>query len=133
MTFAIITPALICGSFADRMKFSALMWFMALWLVLVYSPVAHWVWGGGFLGARGVLDFAGGTVVHINAGVAGLVTALALGKRVGYRTDNMAPHNLVLSVIGASLLWVGRSEEHTSELQSLMRISSPVFVLKKNI
>src|SRR3546814_94308 len=89
------------------MKVSALIWFMALWLVLVYSPVAHWVWGGGFLGARGVLDFAGGTVVHINAGVAGLVTALALGKRVGYRTDNMAPHNLVLSVIGASLLWVG--------------------------
>src|SRR3546814_6244460 len=89
------------------MKFSALMWFMALWLVLVYSPVAHWVWGGGFLGSRGVLDVACGTVVHINAGVAGLETALALGKRVGYRTDNMAPHNLVLSVIGASLLWVG--------------------------
>src|SRR3546814_10486672 len=117
------------------MKVSALIWFMALWLVLVYSPVAHWVWGGGFLGARGVLDFAGGTVVHINAGVAGLVTALALGKRVGYRTDNMAPHNLVLSVVGASLLWVGwfgfRSEEHTSELQSLMRISYAVFCLKK--
>jgi Amt family ammonium transporter len=107
MTFAIITPALICGSFADRMKFSALMWFMGLWLILVYSPITHWVWGGGFLGARGVLDFAGGTVVHINAGVAGLVTALVLGRRVGYRTENMAPHNLVLSVIGASLLWVG--------------------------
>jgi ammonium transporter, Amt family len=107
MTFAIITPALICGSFADRMKFSALMWFTGLWLVLVYSPIAHWVWGGGFLGSAGVLDFAGGTVVHINAGVAGLVTALVLGKRVGYRSENMAPHNLVLSVIGASLLWVG--------------------------
>ncbi len=107
MTFAIITPALICGGFADRMKFSALMWFMGLWLIFVYSPIAHWVWGGGFLGTLGVLDFAGGTVVHINAGVAGLVTALVLGKRVGYGTDNMAPHNLVLSVIGASLLWVG--------------------------
>ncbi|HMA15890.1 MAG TPA: ammonium transporter, partial [Kiloniellaceae bacterium] len=107
MTFAIITPALICGSFADRMKFSALMWFMGLWLILVYAPIAHWVWGGGFLGSAGVLDFAGGTVVHINAGVAGLVTALVLGKRVGYRSENMAPHNLVLSVVGASLLWVG--------------------------
>jgi len=107
MTFAIITPALICGGFADRMKFSAMMWFMGLWLILVYAPIAHWVWGGGFLGSAGVLDFAGGTVVHINAGVAGLVTALVLGKRVGYRSENMAPHNLVLSVIGASLLWVG--------------------------
>jgi Amt family ammonium transporter len=107
MTFAIITPALICGAFADRMKFSALMWFMGLWLVFVYSPIAHWVWGGGFLGTLGVLDFAGGTVVHINAGVAGLVCALVLGKRVGLGNENMAPHNLVLSVIGASLLWVG--------------------------
>jgi len=107
MTFAIITPALICGGFADRMKFSALMWFMGLWLIIVYSPICHWVWGGGFLGDAGVLDFAGGTVVHINAGVAGLVTALVLGKRVGFGSENMAPHNLVLSVIGASLLWVG--------------------------
>ncbi|MBN9005394.1 MAG: ammonium transporter [Rhizobiales bacterium] len=107
MTFAIITPALICGAFADRMKFSAMMWFMGLWSLLVYSPIAHWVWGGGFLGGLGVLDFAGGTVVHINAGVAGLVCALVLGKRKGYGTENMAPHNLVLTVIGASLLWVG--------------------------
>jgi len=107
MTFAIITPALIAGAFADRMKFSALMWFMGLWSIFVYSPIAHWVWGGGFLGTLGVLDFAGGTVVHINAGVAGLVCALVLGKRIGTGHDNMAPHNLVLSVIGASLLWVG--------------------------
>jgi Amt family ammonium transporter len=107
MTFAIITPALICGAFADRMKFSAMMWFIGLWSIIVYSPIAHWVWGGGFLGTLGVLDFAGGTVVHINAGVAGLVCALVLGKRLGTGHDNMAPHNLVLSVIGASLLWVG--------------------------
>jgi Amt family ammonium transporter len=107
MTFAIITPALIAGAFADRMKFSAMMWFMGLWSILVYSPIAHWVWGGGFLGTLGVLDFAGGTVVHINAGVAGLVCALVLGKRIGTGHDNMAPHNLVLSVVGASLLWVG--------------------------
>jgi len=107
MTFAIITPALIAGAFAERMKFSALMWFMGLWAIVVYAPIAHWVWGGGFLGDWGVLDYAGGTVVHINAGVAGLVCALVLGKRKGFGTDNMAPHNLVLSVIGASLLWVG--------------------------
>ncbi len=107
MTFAIITPALIAGGFADRMKFSAMMWFMGLWSIIVYSPIAHWVWGGGFLGTLGVLDFAGGTVVHINAGVAGLVCAIVLGKRVGLGQENMAPHNLVLSVIGASLLWVG--------------------------
>jgi Amt family ammonium transporter len=107
MTFAIITPALICGAFADRMKFSAMLWFMGLWSILVYAPIAHWVWGGGFLAGLGVLDFAGGTVVHINAGVAGLVCAIVLGKRVGYGTENMAPHNLVLSLIGASLLWVG--------------------------
>ncbi|MBN9076375.1 MAG: ammonia channel protein [Rhizobiales bacterium 65-79] len=107
MTFAIITPALIAGAFAERMKFSALLWFMGLWLVFVYCPIAHWVWGGGFLGSAGVLDFAGGTVVHINAGVAGLMCALVMGKREGYGTVNMAPHNLVLSVIGASLLWVG--------------------------
>jgi Amt family ammonium transporter len=108
MTFAIITPALICGAVADRMKFSALMWFIGLWSILVYAPIAHWVWGGdGFLAAAGVLDFAGGTVVHINSGVAGLMCALMLGKRRGYGTEPMAPHNLVLSVIGASLLWVG--------------------------
>ncbi|RUW75368.1 ammonium transporter [Mesorhizobium sp. M4B.F.Ca.ET.049.02.1.2] len=107
LTFAIITPALIAGAFAERMKFSALLIFMGLWLVFVYAPIAHWVWGGGFLGTAGVLDFAGGTVVHINAGVAGLVCALVLGKREGYGTANMAPHNLVYSVIGASLLWVG--------------------------
>jgi ammonium transporter, Amt family len=108
MTFAIITPALICGAFADRMKFSAMLWFMGLWSVLVYAPIAHWVWGpGGFLADAGVLDFAGGTVVHINAGVAGLVCCLVMGKRKGYGTEMFAPHNLVLSVIGASLLWVG--------------------------
>ncbi|HVP83657.1 MAG TPA: ammonium transporter [Rhizomicrobium sp.] len=107
MTFAIITPALIAGALADRMKFSAFMWFMGLWLIFVYSPIAHWVWGGGWLGAMGALDYAGGTVVHLNAGTAALVTCLVLGKRVGYGTENMAPHNLVLSVIGASLLWVG--------------------------
>jgi Amt family ammonium transporter len=107
MTFAIITPALIVGAFADRMKFSALVLFMTLWLLFVYAPIAHWVWGGGFLGGAGVLDFAGGTVVHINAGIAGLVTALYLGKRTGYGTENMAPHNLVYSLTGAALLWVG--------------------------
>jgi Amt family ammonium transporter len=107
MTFAIITPALICGAFADRMKFSAMMLFMALWVLVVYCPVAHWVWGGGFLGGMGVLDFAGGTVVHFNAGVAGLVCAIVLGKRVGYGHENMSPHNLLYALIGASLLWVG--------------------------
>jgi ammonium transporter, Amt family len=107
MTFAIITPALICGAFADRMKFSALVLFMILWQIIVYAPIAHWVWGGGFLAGLGVLDFAGGTVVHINAGVAGLVCALYLGKRYGFGQENMSPHNLVYSVIGASLLWVG--------------------------
>ncbi|MEE2690352.1 MAG: ammonium transporter [Pseudomonadota bacterium] len=107
MTFAIITPALIAGGFADRMKFSAMLWFIGLWSVVVYSPICHWVWGGGFLSSMGVLDFAGGTVVHINAGVAALVCALVLGKRLGYGKENMAPHNLVYSLIGASLLWVG--------------------------
>jgi len=107
MTFAIITPALITGAFADRMKFSAMLIFIGLWSVLVYSPICHWVWGGGFLGSAGVLDFAGGTVVHINSGVAGLVACLVLGKRIGYGEENMAPHNLVLSLIGASMLWVG--------------------------
>ncbi|MBU6445558.1 MAG: ammonium transporter [Alphaproteobacteria bacterium] len=107
MTFAIITPALIAGALADRMKFSAFMWFMSLWLIFVYCPIAHWVWGGGWLGTLGALDYAGGTVVHLNAGTAALVTCLLLGKRKGLGSDNMAPHNLVLSVIGASLLWVG--------------------------
>jgi ammonium transporter, Amt family len=108
MTFAIITPALICGAVADRMKFSALTWFIGLWSILVYAPIAHWVWGpDGFLNNAGVLDFAGGTVVHINSGVAGLMCALMLGRRRGYPTEPMAPHNLVLSLIGASLLWVG--------------------------
>ena len=108
MTFAIITPALICGAFADRMKFSALLWFIGLWAICVYAPIAHWVWGpDGFLNDAGVLDFAGGTVVHINSGVAGLMAALVMGKRRGYGTEPMVPHNLVLSVIGASLLWVG--------------------------
>jgi Amt family ammonium transporter len=107
MTFAIITPALIAGALADRMKFSAFMLFMGAWLLLVYCPVAHWVWGGGWLGKAGALDYAGGTVVHLNAGTAGLVAALMLGKRKGLGTENMAPHNLAYSVIGASLLWVG--------------------------
>jgi len=108
MTFAIITPALITGALADRMKFSALMIFVLLWSVIVYSPITHWVWGpGGFLGNDGVLDFAGGTVVHINSGVAALVACLVLGKRQGYGSENMAPHNLTLSIIGAALLWVG--------------------------
>jgi Amt family ammonium transporter len=108
MTFAIITPALICGAFADRMKFSALVAFMVLWSLLVYSPIAHWVWSAtGWVGALGVLDFAGGTVVHINAGIAGLMCALVMGKRLGYPNENMAPYNLGYAVIGASLLWVG--------------------------
>ena len=107
MTFAIITPALITGALADRMKFSSLLVFLSLWMILVYAPITHWVWGGGFLEDAGVLDFAGGTVVHINSGVAALVGCIVLGKRRGYGTENMAPHNLVLSVIGASMLWVG--------------------------
>jgi ammonium transporter, Amt family len=108
MTFAIITPALIVGAFADRMKFSALCVFMTLWSLLIYAPVAHWMWAPTGWGAiNGQLDFAGGTVVHINAGIAGMVCCLVLGKRVGYGTDNMAPYNLAYSVIGASLLWVG--------------------------
>jgi len=107
MTFAIITPALITGAIAERMKFSALLVFLGLWSILVYSPVTHWVWGGGFLGDVGVLDFAGGTVVHINSGVAALVACLVLGPRTGYRKEVIMPHNLVLTVMGASFLWVG--------------------------
>ncbi|SAL83140.1 ammonium transporter family protein [Caballeronia choica] len=108
MTFAIITPALITGAFADRMKFSSMLVFMTLWSLIVYSPIAHMVWEPtGWLATAGILDFAGGTVVHINAGIAGLVCCLVLGKRVGYGREVMAPHNLVLSLIGASMLWVG--------------------------
>jgi Amt family ammonium transporter len=107
LTFAIITPALIVGAFAERMKFSAMLWFMGLWLTLVYAPIAHWVWGGGWAANLGVKDFAGGTVVHINAGIAGLVAALVLGKRKGYPGTPMPPHNLLFTVTGASLLWVG--------------------------
>ena len=108
MTFAIITPALITGAFADRMKFSAMLVFMSLWSIIVYSPIAHMVWEPtGWLSSAGILDFAGGTVVHINAGVAGLVCALVLGKRVGYGREAMAPHNLILTLMGAAMLWVG--------------------------
>ncbi|MCS6877337.1 MAG: ammonium transporter [Geminicoccaceae bacterium] len=109
MTFAIITTALIVGALVDRMKFGALLLFAILWSLFVYAPIAHWVWAvnTGFLAKDGVLDFAGGTVVHINAGIAGLVLCLVLGPRIGYRTEPMAPHNLVLTVMGASLLWVG--------------------------
>ena len=106
-SLAFATPALIVGAFADRMKFSAMLWFTGIWMLVVYAPITHWVWGGGFLGSDGVLDFAGGTVVHINAGVAGLVACIMIGKRAGLGTESLAPHNLVLSVIGASLLWVG--------------------------
>jgi ammonium transporter, Amt family len=107
LTFAAITPALIVGAYAERMKFSAVMLFMALWLTFCYVPLAHMVWGGGWIGAMGALDFAGGTVVHINAGIAGLVAAIVLGKRKGYGTVAMPPHNLALTLVGASLLWVG--------------------------
>jgi Amt family ammonium transporter len=107
LTFAVITPALVIGGFAERMKFSAVLWFSALWLMLVYVPIAHWVWGGGWLAQRGVMDFAGGIVVHVNAGVAALVCALVLGKRRGFPTVPMAPHSLPLTVCGAGMLWVG--------------------------
>jgi Amt family ammonium transporter len=109
MTFAIITPALIVGAFAERMKFSALLWFMGIWFTVIYAPIAHMVWSGdgGLLWDWGVLDFAGGTVVHINAGIAGLVACLVLGKRKGYPGTAMPPHNLGYTVIGASMLWVG--------------------------
>jgi Amt family ammonium transporter len=107
MTFAVITVALVAGSIVDRIRFSAFVWFAALWLVVVYVPIAHWVWGNGWLMNAGILDFAGGTVVHLNAGVAGLVAALVVGKRYGYGTDNLAPFDLSLAVIGTGLLWVG--------------------------
>jgi ammonium transporter, Amt family len=107
LTFAAITPALIVGAYAERMKFSAVMLFMVLWLTFCYVPLAHMVWGGGWIGAMGAIDFAGGTVVHINAGIAGLVAALVLGRRKGYGTVAMPPHNLTMTLIGAALLWVG--------------------------
>lgn len=107
MTFAIITPALIVGGFAERMKFSAILVFSCLWMFLVYVPVCHWVWGGGWLSQLGLLDFAGGTVVHINAGVAAIVAAVVLGKRKGFPESPMPPHNLTMTVRGASMLWVG--------------------------
>jgi len=107
MTFAVITCALVGGAVADRMKFSAFLAFCALWLFIVYVPTAHWVWGGGFLARLGLIDFAGGTVVHINSGVAGLVAALMMGSRQGYGRENLAPFDLSLAVIGAGLLWVG--------------------------
>jgi Amt family ammonium transporter len=107
MTFAVITVALVAGSVADRMRFSAFVWFVILWLPIVYVPIAHWVWGNGWLMKAGFLDFAGGSVVHLNAGIAGLVAALVVGKRSGYGSDNFAPYDLSLAVIGTGLLWVG--------------------------
>lgn len=107
MTFAIITPALVVGGFAERMKFSAVIWFTILWLLFVYAPICHWVWGGGWLGQKGLLDFAGGTVVHITAGVAALVAAIMIGPRKGFPSVPMPPNNLTLSVAGAGMLWVG--------------------------
>ena len=107
MAFAIFTVALIAGAVADRMRFSAFLWFAAGWLIFVYVPIAHWVWGGGFLASAGALDFAGGTVVQLNAGIAGLIAAYVLGKRHGYGSDNFAPHDLSLAVIGMGMLWIG--------------------------
>ena len=108
LTFAVITPALIVGGFAERMKFSAMLWFMAIWVSVVYAPIAHWVWSeSGWLYQLGVLDFAGGIVVHINAGIAALVAAIVLGKRHGYPQSPMRPNNLVLTMVGAGMLWVG--------------------------
>ena len=107
MTFAVITPALIVGAFAERMRFASMLLFSCLWLILVYAPVTHWVWGGGWLGGMGLLDFAGGTVVHITAGVAALVAAIVIGNRRGFPTQAMPPHSLPLTVAGAGMLWVG--------------------------
>ncbi len=107
LTFAIITPALIVGGFAERMRFSAMLWFSALWFTVVYAPITHWVWGGGWLGEMGLLDFAGGTVVHITAGTAAIVAALVLGRRTGFPDKPMPPHNLTMTVTGAGMLWVG--------------------------
>jgi Amt family ammonium transporter len=107
MTFAIITPALIVGAFAERMKFSAMLWFSTLWLLVVYAPICHMVWGGGFLGELGVFDFAGGIVVHITAGVAALVACIVIGPRTGYPDAPMFPHNMTMTVTGTAMLWVG--------------------------
>jgi len=107
MTFAIITPALIVGAFAERMKFSAMLWFSTLWLIVVYVPVCHWVWGGGWLADLGVMDFAGGIVIHLNAGVAAIVAAIVMGTRKGFPTTAMPPHNMTMVVTGAGMLWVG--------------------------
>jgi len=107
MTFAIITPALIVGAFAERMKFSAMLWFSGLWLVIVYLPICHWMWGGGWLADLGAMDFAGGIVIHVNAGIAALVSALVLGNRKGFPTTAMPPHNMTMVVTGAGMLWVG--------------------------
>ena len=107
MTFAVISVAIISGAFAERMKYSAMMWFSGLWFLLVYVPICHWVWGGGFMAEGGVLDYAGGTVVHINAGVAGLVAAIVVGKRVGFGKEAMPPHNMAFTLIGAAMLWIG--------------------------
>ena len=107
LTFAIITPALIVGGFAERMRFSAILLFTVLWLLLVYTPICHWVWGGGWLGEMGLLDFAGGTVVHITAGVAAIVTAMVLGNRRGFPQTAMLPHNMTMTITGAGMLWVG--------------------------
>ncbi|MGE4596696.1 MAG: ammonium transporter [Methylophilaceae bacterium] len=107
MTFAIITPALIIGGFAERMKFSSMFWFSGLWLILVYVPICHWIWGGGWLADMGVMDFAGGIVIHVNAGVAALVAAIVIGRRTGFPTKAMPPHNMAMVVTGACMLWVG--------------------------
>lgn len=107
MTFAVISVAIISGAFAERIKYSAMMWFSGLWFLLVYVPTCHWVWGGGFMAEGGVLDYAGGTVVHINAGIAGLVAAIMVGKRIGYKKEAMPPHNMAFTLIGAAMLWVG--------------------------
>jgi len=107
MTFAIITPALIVGAFAERMRFSAMLWFSGLWLCLVYLPVCHWMWGGGWLAQLGAMDFAGGIVIHVSAGVAALVSALVIGKRKGFPNTAMPPHNMTMVVTGAGMLWVG--------------------------
>ena len=126
LTFAIITPALITGAFAERIKYSGLLLFLGLWSLIVYAPIAHWVWGGGFLGAGGVLDFAGGAVVHVNSGVAGLVCALFLGARKGYGVEPITAHNPVLTMIGASLLlvgWIGFNAGSAGAADGLMGVA----------
>lgn len=126
LTFAIITPALITGAFAERFKYSALLLFTALWSLLIYAPICHWVWGGGFLGSAGVLDFAGGAVVHVNSGVAGLVCAIFLGRRKGYGVEPITAHNPVLTLIGASLLlvgWIGFNAGSAGAANALMGVA----------